>query len=153
MSTLITPDRIIALKAKVKAECQRRKYNGSVAAYGGSDYDFVVPAAQGYKIMQEHYDKNSVPLSKINASKVPAAGSKKIIESEIANMESWVTSWATRSKTSSTSDCSASCTGLCAGCTACTSCSGCDGCSGCSGCGGCGGCNGECASDCETICS
>lgn len=159
---LITAKRITDLKAKVKAECQRRKYKGSVTTYAGTAYDFTVAPTQGGKALQEHHDKLSVPLSAINSDKVAANNAtahQKMTEVEMANMEAWVTQWAKTSIYSNTSDCKASCTGLCSGCQGCTDCSGCDGCTDCSGCsgcgscGGCGGCNGECASDCETICS
>jgi hypothetical protein len=41
----ITASRLIDLKARIKAECQRRKYNGSVESYGGSNYDYsTIPA-------------------------------------------------------------------------------------------------------------
>ena len=161
----ISASRITALKAKVKAECQRRNRTGSVATYGGASYDFSVAATVGGKALQEHHDKNSVPLSKINSSKVPAntTTGQKMTEKEIANMEAYVTSWAKRSITDySATDCASSCTGLCYGCSttcrgscsgSCSGCTDCSGCSGCGSCGGCGGCNGECMSDCETICS
>ena len=38
---LIEPSRIIELKARVKAECARRKYVGSVAEYSEVGYDFI----------------------------------------------------------------------------------------------------------------
>ena len=38
---LIEPSRIIELKARVKAECARRKYVGSVAEYSEAGYDFI----------------------------------------------------------------------------------------------------------------
>ena len=45
----ITPQRIIDLKAKVKAECQRRRYTGRIDnTYGSATYDFTtVPTAGG----------------------------------------------------------------------------------------------------------
>lgn len=153
----ITAQRMIDLKAKVKAECQRRRYRGRIDnTYGSATYDFATVPTVGGLALQEQHDKISVPLSAINSDNVPANTSpahQLIKESEIANMEAWVTAWSKINKYANNSGCKVSCTGLCAGCTACTGCSGCDGCTGCTDCSGCSGCNGACASDCETICS
>lgn len=155
----ITAQRIIDLKAKVKAECQRRKYtSGRIDnTYGSAAYDFTTTPTIGGLALQEQHDKISIPLSAINSDNVPANTSpahQLIKESEIANMEAWVTAWSKIDKYASDSGCKTSCTGLCSGCTACTSCSGCSGCSGgCDGCTGCTGCGIECSHDCETICS
>lgn len=164
---LITADRFNSLKAAVKAECQRRKYTGSVEAYGGTAYDYSVAPASGKTVTEEHSEKNVVPMNAINSSAFPIPTSYEniITETDIAAMETKVAAWATREVGSdadnSASDCAASCTGLCHSCTGncvsgCSSCTGsCTGsctetCSGkCSGCSGCGGnCNGVCQSDC-----
>ena len=174
MATLITPQRFINLKAKVKAECQRRAYVGSVSAYGGTSYDFSATPAKGNKITAEYYTKNAVPMNAINSSKTPTttAQGRKILDSEYTAMESNVAVYSTRNRYDrSGTDCSSSCTGLCyttcsgscTGCSGCTSCSGCSGsctscsgcsgsctsctgCSGCSGCTSCSGCSGGCTS-------
>ena len=154
---VIKAERFTALKAKVKAECQRRNGSGSVASYGGAAYDYTVAPAAGKTARKEHRDKLTGPMSAINSDAVPATSGEKIIgENELKNMETRVAVWAARTKTdASGSDCKAGCTGMCYGsCTGgCTGCgSGCP--TGCSGCGsGCpGGCSG-CGSGCPTSCS
>lgn len=165
---IIKAERFTALKAKVKAECQRRNGSGSVASYGGADYDYAVAPAAGKTVRKEHRDKLTGPMSAINSDAVPVTSGEKIIrEDELKNMETRVAVWAARTKTdASGSDCKAGCTGMCygsctGGCTGCgsgcpTGCSGCgSGCpTGCSGCGsGCPtGCSG-CGSGCPTGCS
>lgn len=156
---LITADRFKSLKAAVKAECQRRKYTGSVETYGGTDYDYSVTPAAGKIVAKEHSEKNVVPMNAINSSEFPIPSSYEniITESDIATMEAKVATWASREVGSdadnSASDCAASCTGLCHSCTG-NCVSGCTGCTGCTGtceggcqyiCGGCGGCGGDCA--------
>lgn len=150
--SMISADRLNTLKAKVKAECLRRQYTGSVAAYGGAAYDYTVAPATGGVARKEHYEKLAVPMNAINATDTPATDGARIIsESEIAAMETKVAAYALRSiyDTSGT-DCSASCTGMCYSCTSCTSCSGCSGCG--DACTGCTGCGGGCAGGC-TSCS
>lgn len=165
MASLITPNRFIELKAKVKTECQRRQYVGSVASYGGTDYDYSISPTSGGKIIREHYDKNADPLNAITGNF--SSKSSVIKEQDIADMEASVTNLATIDATASNSGCAASCTGLCQGsCT--TGCSGCSGscsgscsgncsgsCSGCSGrcTGGCSGCSGSCTGSCKNSCS
>jgi hypothetical protein len=46
----IEPTRYNNLKARIKAECQRRAYTGSVATYGGASYDYTTKPAKGGKI-------------------------------------------------------------------------------------------------------
>lgn len=152
--------RFTALKAKVKAECQRRNGSGSVASYGGSAYDYTVVPQTGGTVLKEHRDKLTGPMSAINSSAVPATSGEKIIsEAEMANMETRIAVWSARSKTDrSGSDCRTGCTGMCytsctGGCYGCGS--GCPtGCSGCgSGCpGACSGCGSGCASSCSGGC-
>lgn len=159
---LITPERLVALKAAVKAECQRRKYTGSVSSYGGTSYDFSVTPASGKMIKKEHYEKLAVPLNAITGT-FETDGAKIVSDADIAAMEAKVAELAKKSTTTSkaNSGCAASCTGLCT--TSCsTSCSGscegdcdgtCDG--GCTGdCdGGCYGCSGSCTGGCELNCA
>lgn len=179
---IIKAERFTALKAKVKAECQRRNGSGSVASYGGADYDYTVAPAAGKTVRKEHRDKLTGPMSAINSDAVPATSGETIIqEDELKNMETRVAVWAARTKTdASGSDCKAGCTGMCygsctGGCTGCgsgcptgcsgcgsgcpTGCSGCGsgcpgGCSGCgSGCSGCSGCGDSCKRACSTNCN
>ena len=70
MATLISPERFNNLKARVKAECQRRNASGSVASYGGSSYDYNTIPAKGTIIAAEHRDKIMQPLKAINSSKI-----------------------------------------------------------------------------------
>lgn len=163
----IKKNRFTELKAKVKAEMLRRNGTGSVASYGGTDYDFTDTSS---KALKEHYEKNVTPLRAVTTEGVPTAGGDRAInESEIAQMEAKVSYLSAIGATASTSGCAASCTGLCqSGCsTTCTgcsggcsnSCSGCggacsNGCTGCDGCSGCGGkCSNNCSGDCDNICT
>ena len=157
---LITPSEISALKARVKAECQRRSYNGSVTTYAGSNYNYTVNPTTGKIISKEHYDKIATPLNAINSDviKVATASDGLLIqEATIAEFDAFLTTLEARSITSSSGDCNSSCTGMCQGCkTTCTgSCTGgCSSCSGCSGCGGCdGGCEGGCTFTCWAVCN
>lgn len=162
---LIEAQRFTDLKARVKAECQRRSYTGSVASYGGTDYDYASAPASGVKIAQEHYEKLVIPLNAINSETFPDTSGERIItDADLTAMETFLTSAEGRGKTATTTDCSASCTGLCKGCTGtCTgSCSG--GCSGtclntCTGSctggcwGGCTSCSGACTGSCQASCT
>lgn len=153
---LITPDRLIELKAKVKAECQRRCNTGSVSQYAGEDYDFAVTPESGKVISKEHYEKIAIPLNAIVGG-IPTDGNRIIREIDIANLESKVEELNDIPLDSSTTNCAASCTGLCQGGCA-SGCSGCSGCgsgcaTGCSGCSGCSGCGSGCASGCSAVCA
>lgn len=164
--SVVKADRFTALKARVKAEMQRRNQSGSVASYGGTAYDYTVAPAAGKTVRAEHRDKLVTPMRAVNSDLVPASVGSAIKESELANLETRVTAWSARSMTDqSGSDCKSGCTGTCytgcatgcgSGCeTGCTGCSGgCEGCgSGCSGsCDGCSGCGG-CDNTCHHACS
>lgn len=163
--SVVKADRFTALKARVKAEMQRRNQSGSVADYGGSSYDYTVAPAAGKTVRAEHRDKLVTPMRAVNSDLVPASAGSDIKESELANLETRVTAWSARSMTDqSGSDCKSGCTGTCytgcaTGCSGCGSgcpngCSGCgSGCDGCSGCGsGCSGCSG-CGSGCPNGCT
>ena len=180
---LVDSARFLALKAEVKAECLRRCYTGSIADYGGTDYDFDHPPAKDNLIDVEHFEKIAVPLNQINdiviedtARKVTTDGQRIISDEEMTAMEAAVTKYKTRSMSDTTQgDCRSSCTGAChtASSTTCVggcgqncsgtctgTCRGCSGCSGtcqgsCSGCGsGCAGsCSGSCSGGCKTTCT
>jgi hypothetical protein len=147
----ISADRFNALKALVKAECQRRKYTGSVESYGGTAYDFAAVPQSGNTVLTEHYSQNLIPMNAINSTTfpLPVSYGQVIREEDIALMESNVVSWASREQGSaadnSASDCAASCTGLCHSCTGqCVS--GCsDTCTGT--------CSGTCSDTCTGTCS
>lgn len=170
--SIVDIDRLTKLKAKVKAECLRRKYTGSVENYGSSTYDFSNNPTVGGVIGREYYDKNATPLNAINNNLVPKANitnaENVALNDEIYNMDYQVSAWMTTDKTNKDhSDCANSCTGLCLSCTG--SCaSGCsntcrancandctgvcgDGCTNsCRGCGS--GCSGSCYGDCDGGC-
>ncbi len=159
--SVVKADRFTALKAKVKAEMLRRNQSGSVAAYGGSAYDYAQPPAKGGLVRGEHREKVITPMRAVNSDLVDEAGDSVIREEKLADLETRVEVWAARSITDrSGSDCKSGCTGTCyTGCV--TGCSGCgSGCpTGCSGCGtGCGtacwkGCSQDCTDTCPNACS
>lgn len=174
---LVDAKRFADLKNRVRAECLRRCYSGSVADYGGTDFDYSAEPTKDQLIRTEHYTKLVVPLSKINEDDIPSLEGNRIIsDAEMTQMEAAVTRYETRSMSDTTKgDCKSSCTGACH--TACSStctggcgqqCSGtctggCNGCSGCSGrctgsCSGCGsgcssGCSGRCTGGCKDSCT
>lgn len=157
--SVVKADRFTALKAKVKAEMLRRNKSGSVAAYGGSEYDYAQPPAQGGVVRSEHREKVITPMRAVNSDLVGEAQGAAIGEEELADLETRVDVWAARTITDqSGSDCKSGCTGTCyTGCV--TGCSGCgSGCSGgCTGCGsgcptGCSSCGGSCGLGCEYTC-
>ena len=158
-NSIISPDRFNDLKAKVKAECKRRAYVGSVTDYAGTAYDYTNTPTSKNVISKEHYEKIAVPLNAIS-SDMPIDGARIISEAEMATMETKATTLAAISLNvaQANTGCAASCTGLCStGCyDACTGCSGCGGsCSySCSSCGGCdNGCSGSCVNGCAYDCT
>ena len=50
----MTASDINALKARVKAEMQRRKYTGSLTGYASTSYDYTNVPAAGVTIATEH---------------------------------------------------------------------------------------------------
>lgn len=162
---LLTAD-ALNLKARVKAEMLRRSYSGSVAAYGGTAYDFSTKPVNDGPVLGEHLKKNLEPMRAVNGDGLPAYPGP-LTKSGQEAMETKIAAWKTRSLTDrSASDCKSGCTGTCySGCqtgcyTTCTSCTGCTGtctgsCQGCSGtCTGgctnsCSGCGGSCSNDCS----
>lgn len=156
---LIEPSRIIELKARVKAECARRKYVGSVAEYSEAGYDFIETPIVDQKVLEEHYRQLAVPMNAINSNNTPdvIGIDREITEEDFAKMEDYITRYESREiYDTSPTDCSSSCTGTCT--VDCTG--GCgSGCSGtcrgrCSGScrGGCRGCSGTCTGGCEGSC-
>lgn len=149
---LITASDFIAIKARVKAECKRRKYNGSVATYGGADYDYTVTPTADSVPLPEHFNKIIVPMNKIINTGRSKVSSGSIVEA-LNDIASSLTTLEGISATASSSGCKSSCTGLCQG-TCTTGCTGCTGtCKG--GCGsGCSsGCGTSCSNNCSTSCS
>ena len=157
---------MIDLKARVKAEMQRRNGNGSLVAYAGTDYDYTVDPAAGGQMLTEHVNKIVVPMNAITASGMTeqAVGDQAMAMDGIdAKLTVYVAEPAQKNGTSS---CSGACSGLCVsscysscggscsvGCGSCTG--GCTGsCGGgdetCSTQGGSDGCSGNCGSNCKT---
>lgn len=120
------------LKARVKAECARRKYTGSVESYAGTAYDYTNPAAAGKLIRYEHYTKLAEPLTAIDGkTRMPRT---RINQADITEMQNVLTTLEGKSLTTTSTGCSASCTGLCY-----TACSG--------------GCKGNCSAVCQNDCN
>lgn len=139
---------MIDLKARVKAEMQRRKGNGSLVAYAGTDYDYTVDPAAGGQMLTEHVNKIVVPMNAITASGMTeqAVGDQAMAMDGIdAKLTVYVAEPAQKNATSS---CSGACSGLCV-----SSCYGSCGGSCSVGCGSCGGCSGGCTGDCNETCS
>lgn len=99
------------LKARVKAECLRRRYTGSVAEYGGSDYDYTVVPEAGGKILYEHYTKIANPLTAIDG--IVRTPRSRVNQSDMDEMTATVTELENYSLRSDETGCNASCTGLC----------------------------------------
>lgn len=154
----INAERFNELKARVKAECQRRCHYGSVSSYAGSAYDYTVTPSEGGVVKQEHRDKIAIPLNAINKNNVQtASGQQVVLEDDLLVMEAFTTTLESRDVYDDYgTDCASSCTGMCYGCSGtcydeCTGCS--DSCYGsCDG--GCSGdCDGSCTLTCGNFCS
>lgn len=153
LDKIVQIKRFTDLKANVKAECQKRKYIGSVEAYGSSEWDYsntsstTVPT-KNKDIQKDHYNKISIPLRKINWTRVPNGPlNREINDYDLLNFETTWAAFNSRTITDrSATDCSESCTGTCT--TNCdTTCYG-----GCEG--GCGSnCTGGCDNTCKRTCS
>lgn len=138
---------MVDLKARVKAEMQRRCRNGTLVAYAGTDYDYTVIPETGGKMLVEHVNKIVVPMNSIT----PSGMTERVVGDQAVAMDvmdAKLTSYSAEPmQKNATSSCSGACSGLCVG--GCwNSCSGCGGscshsCSGtCSG--NCGGCDDAC---------
>ena len=142
-----------AIKSRVKTECARRKYTGSVEEYAGTAYDYSYAPASGIRVREEHYEKNAIPLNVINSGRIATTDGARIVDAADLNaMKTFLTTLESRKYNDKNgTDCAASCTGMCYSCTdkctgSCTSCSG-----SCSG--GCSGCSGTCQGDCTGSCN
>lgn len=103
---------IKTLKAKVKKEMLRRDGKGSLAAYGGSAYDYIVEPVANGKTLIEHANKIIVPMNAVKPSgftEVKSGDPMKSLEA----LDAKVTAYAAESMTGNTSSCSSSCSGLC----------------------------------------
>ena len=138
---------MVDLKARVKAEMQRRCRNGTLVAYAGTDYDYTVIPETGGQMLVEHVNKIVVPMNAIT----PSGMTERVVGDQAVAMDvmdAKLTAYSAEPmQKNATSSCSGLCSGLCtSGCY--SSCGGCDGtCSGsCRGGGknGCGGCDDAC---------
>ncbi len=124
------------LKERVKNECSRRKYNGSVASYAESSYDYSVEPTEGETPRTEHFNKIIVPMNAIADTGRTNTRSGYLVR-EIYKLSQKMTTLESIGFNDTNSGCSASCTGLCQGtCTdTCTS-----------------GCTGDCKNSCRNTC-
>ena len=139
----------IALKARVKAECARRRYNGSVASYASAAYDYTVTPQSGNPVLPEHVNKIVEPVNAITPTGYKTVHSGEIIKA-LQNVSDTLTYLESVPITYNGASCNGTCTGLCYG--TCTG--GCRGtCTG-SCTGGClQSCSGNCSAACADTCS
>lgn len=142
----------IAIKARVKAECARRKYNGSVASYAGSSYDYTVTPQDGKVPLPEHFNKIIVPMNAMVNTGRSQTQNGYLVRA-MNDIDTSLTKLEGIAATASNGGCKSSCTGLCQG-TCTTGCGGtCSGtCSGTSSCSCGNNCSGVCSSNCAGTC-
>ena len=145
---LILASDFVSLKARVKAEMQRRSYYGSLASYAGTAYDYTEVPAGDKVIKTEHINKLVTPMNAVNTSGYSTKSAGDIIP-ELETLNVKLTAYEKTAIYGSVNDCASNCSGLCR--TQCSNtCSG--SCSGtCSGCGG--SCSYSCSGGCDTGCS
>ena len=129
----------IILKERIKSECARRKYNGSVASFADSSYDYTVVPTDGSVPLQEHFNKIIVPMNAIYDTVRTQTKSGYLVR-QLYPIGEFLSELEDVGITDANSGCKASCTGLCQG--TCTI-----GCTGCTGT-----CKGGCGSGCSTGC-
>lgn len=158
------------LKARVKAEMQRRQGTNSLVSYADAEYDYTIVPAKGEQLRTEHVNKIITPMDAITPTGYEQfeIGDQAV---SIADLETRMDAHETMSTAQgAATDCQGGCNGLCSsgcfsGCSGCTGCSGCggscsrnctgncdtecDGCDGCTGCDNCTGCGSGCATECE----
>ena len=153
---VISASEFTELKARIKAECARRKYNGSVASYAGTSYDYTVAPTTGNAPLPEHFNKIIVPLNAIINTGMSQEESGDIVY-QMSTISSSLATLESISATAASSGCKASCTGLCQGTCASACTTGCTG--GCKGTckgtcsGGCTSCTGSCVNGCSGLCT
>lgn len=133
------------LKERVKNECSRRKYNGSVASYADSSYDYSVEPTEGETPRTEHFNKIIVPMNAIEVTGKEETESGHSVR-EIYKLSQKMTTLESIGFSDASSGCSASCTGLCQGTCVGTCSNGCT--TGCTG-----SCKSGCKGGCKTTCS
>lgn len=130
----------IILKERIKSECARRKYNGSVASFADSTYDYTVVPTEGSVPLPEHFNKIIVPMNAIYDTGRTQTKSGFLVR-QLYPIGEILSELEDVGITDANSGCNSSCTGLCQG--TCTI-----GCTGCTG-----GCTGNCGSGCANGCS
>ncbi len=153
-NNIVLASDFVSLKARVKAEMNRRCRVGSLTAYAGTNYDYTVTPATGGVIKSEHLQKLTTPVNAIANTGI-AQGDPGTVISALDAFDTKLTAHENYPMRGSGTDCASSCSGLCSsGCW--NSCSGCGGscsydCSGCSGtCSG--SCSGSCSGGCDGSC-
>lgn len=138
----------INLKARVKAECARRKYNGSVASYATATYDYTVVPSANTVPLPEHFNKIITPMNAMVNTGRSTVSSGSLV-AQLASISSALSTLEAKDVTASNAGCKASCTGLCQGTCASACTTGCTGaCKGtCKGT-----CTGGCGSNCAGTC-
>lgn len=155
----------ISIKARVKAECARRKYNGSVESYSTSSYDYTVQPTERGIPTPEHFNKIIIPMNAMVDTGFNQT-QKGYLERDFSSVVSKLATLESIEIDAAVSGCKSSCTGLCQGTCTGTCTGGCTGnctgncggncTSGCtSNCGGncAGGCTGGCGNACNRACS
>ena len=137
----------VSLKARVKAEMNRRCRSGSLTSYAGTSYDYSVTPVSNGKILPEHLNKLTTPVNAISNCGISEKQSGDVIPA-LDDFDTKLSSHEAFPMRGSGTDCASGCSGLCS--------SGCW--NSCSGCGGscsydCSGCSGTCSGGCDTTCS
>ena len=145
------------IKARVKAECARRKYVGSIASYASEEYDYTITPIPGENVLPEHWNKIVIPMNQISDTGFTVKESGDVVPSLLA-LSNLLGQFESERTDGTVSSCRSTCTGLCVG--ACSS--GCMGCTGgcastcaqsCTGgCSSCTSCSGSCQSGCSGTC-
>lgn len=148
---MISAERLVELRAKVKKEMARRSCvehgsSASMSRFAEASYDYNSVPTTGGDITDEHIQKVIDPLLNVadflqdNSLQQNHSGADVIVD----QAEKFVDALSRIDEQATASGCRGSCTGLCAG--SCTS--GCQGCTGCIG-----GCDTTCAKSCSDGCS
>lgn len=65
---ILSSTAIIALKNRVKAEMNRRKYTKSLTKYASSTWNYSTTPEVGADVLVEHANKIIIPLNKVRAT-------------------------------------------------------------------------------------
>ena len=75
----------VSLKARVKAEMNRRCRSGSLTSYAGTNYDYSVTPASNGKILPEHLNKLTTPVNAISDCGIAEKHSGDVIQESREN--------------------------------------------------------------------